>query len=226
MNVKFKNKVRAKAQAGMSLLEIIIVLGIIGTIAAGVVVLAQRALDNKAISDLNTNLNATKLAVVETFKTTGYVPADTAVLTMTAAELETEKGSQDPKVSLYRVGAISPQELTNPVSGNLFNITNQTSVEEVAATTAPETGRVFSITVDGLSSTQCAQVVQAQISQWDYVEVVANGGLDTTATAEMNAAGSVTTLRSLEASKRGIPSVTQVATACDSPNNAIVFASR
>ncbi|ECD3889156.1 type II secretion system protein, partial [Salmonella enterica subsp. enterica serovar Poona] len=32
-----------KKQRGMTLLEIIIVLGIIGTIAAGVVILAQRA---------------------------------------------------------------------------------------------------------------------------------------------------------------------------------------
>ncbi|EFR6322850.1 type II secretion system protein, partial [Salmonella enterica] len=41
-----------KQQRGMTLLEIIIVLGIIGTIAAGVVILAQRAFDSRAISDL------------------------------------------------------------------------------------------------------------------------------------------------------------------------------
>ncbi|WP_317629153.1 type II secretion system protein, partial [Salmonella enterica] len=46
-----------KKQRGMTLLEIIIVLGIIGTIAAGVVILAQRAYDAKAMTDLTTNIN-------------------------------------------------------------------------------------------------------------------------------------------------------------------------
>lgn len=54
-----------KKQRGMTLLEIIIVLGIIGTIAAGVVILAQRAFDTKALTDLTTNANSVRVAMKE-----------------------------------------------------------------------------------------------------------------------------------------------------------------
>ncbi|MEZ2757351.1 type II secretion system protein [Providencia vermicola] len=57
----------------MTLLEIIIVLGIIGTIAAGVVVLAQRAFDSRAISDVVSNTNTVRVAMKDAYqRAAGY----------------------------------------------------------------------------------------------------------------------------------------------------------
>lgn len=235
MNLK-SLKINKRRQSGMSLLEIIIVLGIIGTIAAGVVVLAQRALDNKTVADLNTNLNSVRLAVIETYKTGGYVPGLAAVDTMSGAELEDPANhaanAADPRIAMFRVGAISSSELTNPVSGTLFGLKNQTSVSTATAPTAPAKGKIFSIAVDGLSSSQCAQVLQAQVSQWDYVEVIVDGtnasvasqAMDQAKTAAAGTAGGV--IRSLESTSRAIPDITEIADVCSAANNAVVFASR
>lgn len=65
---KMKNFKLLKKQRGMTLLEIIIVLGIIGTIAAGVVVLAQRAFDSRAISDVVTNTNTVRVAMKDAYQ--------------------------------------------------------------------------------------------------------------------------------------------------------------
>lgn len=65
-----------RKQRGVTLLEIIIVLGIIGVIAAGVVILAQRAFTAQDITDTINNTNSVRTAMEEAYKDAGEYPAD------------------------------------------------------------------------------------------------------------------------------------------------------
>lgn len=85
-----------KNQRGMTLLEIIIVLGIVGTIAAGVVVLAQRAFDSRAISDLVSNTNSIRIAAKEAYQRAPGYPAEQEQIlrTIHLSQLKTQKNLQ------------------------------------------------------------------------------------------------------------------------------------
>ncbi|MEC4724930.1 type II secretion system GspH family protein [Shewanella sp. D64] len=220
-----------RKQNGMSLLEIIIVLGIIGTIAAGVVVLAQRALDNKSIADLNSNINATRLALTATFRTSGYPVSTDIAASLIPSALEdpaslTGNAGLDPAAQLFRVGAISSSELTNPITGNIFHISSLGNTGTTEETVAGANGKVFTIAVSGLSSKQCSQVAMTQSAQWDFVEVILADTIDAIPTVEMTSLKSVQALRTLDPTGRLIPSLVEIATACSASLNTVVFASR
>lgn len=78
-----------KKQKGVTLLEIIIVLGIIGIIAAGVVILAQRAFTSQDISDLTDNTNSVRVAMTEAYKDSAEYPARADSNSETKAGIET-----------------------------------------------------------------------------------------------------------------------------------------
>ena len=172
-NMRIKFAKVTKIKKGMSLLEIIIVLGIIGTIAAGVVVLAQRALDNKAIADLNSNINSVRMATLEAFRTSGYGQGDTSKL-LTAAELRdpvkvTAAVPTDMRAQLITIGALSADELISPIDQTPLFIQN---VEKVTAIASATKGVMFSLSVPGLSVKQCASILVDQGASWDFAEVV------------------------------------------------------
>ena len=60
-------KKQAKKQ-GMTLLEIIIALGIIGVVSAGVVLLAQRAIDSQNMTKAVQQLNSIQIAMTQTYR--------------------------------------------------------------------------------------------------------------------------------------------------------------
>ncbi|EMU8144897.1 type IV pilus major pilin [Salmonella enterica] len=156
-----------KKQRGMTLLEIIIVLGIIGTIAAGVVILAQRAFDSKAISDLVTNTNTVRTTIKETFGPSGIYPTtnDTATLALTESTIKDPAQSAVPIATLVQLGKISTNEAKNNISSNYFNIG--------AATIGTAAGnRAYFVEVNGLDQKQCRNILLQTGNQWDYVSVV------------------------------------------------------
>lgn len=155
-----------KKQRGMTLLEIIIVLGIIGTIAAGVVVLAQRAFDSKAISDLVTNTNTVRTIIKETYGPSGIYPTTDSdgTLGLTEATIKDTASSVVPIAALVQLGKISTNEAKNNISSNFFNIG--------AATIGTATGnRAYFVEVNGLDQKQCRNILLQTGSQWDFVEV-------------------------------------------------------
>lgn len=156
-----------KKQRGMTLLEIIIVLGIIGTIAAGVVILAQRAFDSKAITDLVTNTNTVRTVIKETYGPSGVYPAtdNTGTLGLTEANITTTGQSAVPIAALVQLGKLSTNEAKNNISSNFFNIG--------AATVGGAAGnRAYFVEINGLDQKQCRNVLLQTGNQWDYVQVV------------------------------------------------------
>ncbi|EMY1467408.1 type II secretion system protein, partial [Salmonella enterica] len=124
-----------KQQRGMTLLEIIIVLGIIGTIAAGVVILAQRAFDSRAISDLVSNTNTVRIAVKDAYQREGNYPAaNTAqVIGYDADSIKDSTASTTIIARLVQLGKISVDEARNGISNDYLNIGG--AITSVGATT-------------------------------------------------------------------------------------------
>lgn len=153
-----------KKQRGMTLLEIIIVLGIIGVIAAGVVILAQRAFDTKAMSDLANNANTVRIAVKDAYGPSGQYPAedsaDTAKLA-NSAELLTD--TKTPIGKLTALGKISPDEALNGISGNYIDIG--------PGKIGSKNNAGYFIVLNGLNQQQCRGMLNQVGNQWDYVQV-------------------------------------------------------
>lgn len=168
----------------MTLLEIIIVLGIIGVIAAGVVVLAQRAFDTKAMSDLANNANSVRVAVKDAYGPSGEYPAEDATDTAALKNVsDVLKDNKTPIGKLVALGKISTDEALNGISGNYIDVG--------PGQIGTKTNAGYFIQLNGLSQQQCRGLLNTMGNQWDYVEVPTNGdaaGTYTTRTVSLDAA--------------------------------------
>lgn len=168
-----------RKQRGVTLLEIIIVLGIIGVIAAGVVVLAQRAFTAQDISDIQNNTNTIRTSMAEAFQDEGeYPPATTTAVTLTKGNIATSTDLA-PIVTLNKLGKISPSESFNGISGDAFQI-GQALVDS-----ASSVHKGFVILISGLDQQTCRNLLSQMGNQWDYVGIIsAPAGED--ASAQLN----------------------------------------
>ncbi|ECI5748684.1 prepilin-type N-terminal cleavage/methylation domain-containing protein [Salmonella enterica subsp. enterica] len=161
-----------KKQRGMTLLEIIIVLGIIGVIAAGVVILAQRAFDTKAMTDLSDNANTIRTAMKSAYGATGRYPAVdvTNTLTITPTNYSVSPNNGTATSKLMMLGKLSVNEAKNGISGNYI----LTGSAQIGTTTAPPdgTGPAYFVMLNGLDQTQCRNLLNQMGNTWDYVQVV------------------------------------------------------
>lgn len=157
-----------KKQRGMTLLEIIIVLGIIGTIAAGVVILAQRAFDNRAISDMVSNTNTVRIAVKDAYQREGSYPAanTTQVIGYDADTIKDSTVSTTIIARLVQLGKISVDEARNGISNDYLNIGG------AITSTGSTTDKGFVIEINGLNQTQCRSIISQVGNNWDYVATV------------------------------------------------------
>lgn len=161
-----------KKQRGMTLLEIIIVLGIIGVIAAGVVILAQRAFDTKAMTDLSDNANTVRTAMKDAYGPTGRYPkvdaADTLTITPTNYSVTPQSDTAISK--LMMLGKLSLNEAKNGISGNYI----LTGSAQIGTATAPTdgSGSAYFVMLNGLDQTQCRSLLNQMGNTWDYVRVV------------------------------------------------------
>lgn len=222
-----------KKQRGMTLLEIIIVLGIIGTIAAGVVILAQRAFDSRAVSDLVSNTNTVRIAVKDAYQRQGEYPAanPTQVLAYKADDLKKSATSTAIIARLVQLGKISTDEARNGISNDYLNIGG------AMTSAAAPTDKGFVIEINGLNQSQCRNVISQVGNNWDYVKTVeAPAGKYTVAAAHfdmtepaVSAPGSTSAiLRSLDATT-GSQTITpeMIAAVCsDDSSNGVILGSR
>ncbi|HIB9007608.1 MULTISPECIES: type IV pilus major pilin [Citrobacter] len=151
-----------KKQKGVTLLEIIIVLGIIGIIAAGVVILAQRAFTSQDISDLTDNTNSVRVAMTEAYKDSDQYPARQDSNAETKAGIETSTGLS-AIVGLVKMGKIGPSEAFNGFSNDAFEI----GPAKLAADATKN--KAFFMVINGLEMEDCRNIVSQVGSQWDYV---------------------------------------------------------
>ncbi|EMJ2324611.1 type IV pilus major pilin [Salmonella enterica] len=208
LSEKLKQYRALKKQRGMTLLEIIIVLGIIGTIAAGVVILAQRAYDNKAISDLVSNTNTVRTAIKETYGPSGVYPAvDNAhTLALTEANVTTVTGNDMPPIAaLVQLGKLSTSESKNNISSNFFNVGAARIGTATGGGTNPG-NRAYIVEVNGLDQKQCRNILLQTGNQWDFVEVHNTGGGSGsyTATNNIDLAGTATDPATLNGGAQGV----------------------
>lgn len=223
-----------KKQRGMTLLEIIIVLGIIGTIAAGVVILAQRAFDTKAMTDLANNANTVRTAVKDAYGPSGNYPkADTAnTIAMTTSNYTSADSLKAPVGKLIALGKLSVDEAQNSISGNFISIgPGKIGAKDNAG---------YFIELNGLSAQQCRGLLNQMANNWDFVEVLddapaASYGattsvqLDAAATAIAEGTASPTGIfRSLDSTTgAAILSPDQVVMVCsDNNSNGLILGSR
>lgn len=155
-----------KKQRGMTLLEIIIVLGIIGTIAAGVVVLAQRAYDSKAMTDLTTNINTIRTAMKDAYGSTGIypLPAGTATAQLNDQTINGAAGQATPIGKLIALGKLSRDEAKN-------NISNDFISAGAGNISANGVQKGYFIEINGLNQQQCRNILLQAGNSFDYVEV-------------------------------------------------------
>lgn len=159
-----------KKQRGMTLLEIIIVLGIIGTIAAGVVILAQRAFDSKALSDLTGNINTVRTSMKDAYGPTGIYPTPAGTLTAQLTDASTvQQFDATPVGRLISLGKVSTSEAKNNISNNYINVGG-------ANIGTDGVRKAYFLEINGLSQSQCRNVLTQVGNSFDYVEVENGAG--------------------------------------------------
>ncbi|EFF0732774.1 TPA: type IV pilus major pilin [Escherichia coli] len=209
-----------RKQRGMSLLEVIIVLGIIGTIAAGVVVLAQRAFDSRTVTELVSNTNTVRVAMKDAYQRDGEYPAYSSPLDLTADNIK--KGNA-PIAQLVRLGKLTADEGRNNISGDFMGIGG-------ARTSTADVLKGFAIELNGLSQEQCRSILGQVGNNWEYVEVGTSpsgsysdslqSGVDMTA----EAGNSI--LRSLGNNGQETLTADKILQTCNSTINSIILGSR
>ncbi|ECW1083894.1 type IV pilus major pilin, partial [Salmonella enterica] len=187
-----------KKQRGMTLLEIIIVLGIIGVIAAGVVILAQRAYDTKAMTDLANNANTVRTAMKDAYGPSGSYPdADTAnTINMTTSNYSSADSLKTPVGKLIALGKLSVDEAQNNISGNFISVgPGQIGAKKNAG---------YFIELNGLNAQQCRNLLNQMANNWDFVEVLDDSPSGTYGTTAVKLDDAATPLAAGTAAPTGI----------------------
>ncbi|EGQ9845875.1 type IV pilus major pilin [Vibrio cholerae] len=216
----------AKKQRGMTLLEVIIVLGIIGTIAAGVVVLAQRAFDSRTVSEVVQATNTIRVAIKDAYQNNGSYPQYIDALSLNN-ETILSSDNKSATATLVKLGKVSTSEMRNKISGDFYGIGGGLTTKDQ---TAP---KGYVIEVNGLTAEQCRSILTQVGNNWDYVEVSnAPAGSYTLASratgVDMTVATSANILRTLNA--QGVKNITpdQIVGTCSNggASNSIILGSR
>lgn len=217
-----------KKQKGVTLLEIIIVLGIIGIIAAGVVVLAQRAFTAQDISNLVDNTNSVRIAMTEAYKDQSTYPPRVSPIGVTKADIMTTTNTSQI-VGLVKMGKIDVSEAFNGFSNDPFEI--GAGVVSTGGTTSVAKG--FYIAINGLEQEDCRNLISQIGPQWDYVAtVIGSVGAVTAAadTIDMTGDPDITTgvLKTLKKDSLTPANIVTdgVCTEEASPTNAVILGSR
>lgn len=218
-----------KKQKGVTLLEIIIVLGIIGIIAAGVVILAQRAFTAQDISDVIENTNSVRVSMAEAYKDESTYPSSTFdVTSLTKATIATSSADA-PIVTLVKLGKLDVAEAFNGISSDAFEIGAATLASDGSGNAGAAKG--FYVVVNGLDVEDCRNLASQVGAQWDYVASATAGAGEQaslgTVAMDADAASGTAVLKSLKADAL-TPASIVTGGFCDAGDstNALVLGSR
>ncbi|HAF2131309.1 TPA: type IV pilus major pilin [Salmonella enterica] len=220
---KFLNQ-KQHGQRGMSLLEVIIGLGVIGANTAGVAVLAQRALDTHEVAELVTSINTIRFAMKETYQRNGVYPAYISPLTLTPDTMRTTTDAVATS-QLVKLGKITPDEVRNNISGDFIGIGRANIT--TSGSTVP---RGFAIELNGLNQNQCRSILDQVGNNWDYVAVGTSGPGTyslTYAGVNMNdTPDGITILRSLGTGGLEYLNSEKILNTCNATVNSVTLANR
>lgn len=121
---------------GLALLEILIAIGILGIISAGVATLASRTFEEQNASLINKSVTDLSMSLKKAFSRAGRY-----------------SGTENDFVGLIAAGAISENSVTNPITNAYYGYT---PIEKYAGAVS---GSAFVITITGLSKTLCKKIV-------------------------------------------------------------------
>ncbi len=210
-----------RKQRGMSLLEVIIVLGIIGTIAAGVVILAQRAFDSRTVTELVSNTNTVRVAMKDAYQRDGQYPAYVDPLSLTANNIK-DAGQTAPIAKLVQLGKLTADEGRNNISGDFIGIAG-------AKTSDSNVLKGFAIELNGLSQEQCRSILGQVGNNWEYVAVgnSASGSYSLASGVDLTVeADGTDILRSLGDNGQDSLTADKILGTCNATINSIVLGSR
>ncbi|MEX6315374.1 prepilin-type N-terminal cleavage/methylation domain-containing protein [Providencia manganoxydans] len=236
---KLKALHTAKNQRGMTLLEIIIVLGIVGTIAAGVVVLAQRAFDSRAISEVVNNTNTLRVAMKDAYqRAPGYPVSKGTSGDYDIVSIKDATNSTEAIARLVQLGKVTTDEALNGISNDFINIgAGKTAANQGAEPGTGETPakgksgyKEFVVELNGLNQEQCRSILIQVGNLWDYAAVGASApsGVYTVKTVvDMTVAPTGPVLRSLGTNGNVDLTPDAVAAVCvDAPTNSVILGTR
>lgn len=222
VNYKIEKFKEMKKQRGVTLLEIIIVLGIIGVIAAGVVILAQRAFTSQDITDTINYTNSVRTSMEEAYKDAGSYPDDQDPYSLTKTTIGTNPSSTSPAIEmLVAMGKVSKDEAFNSFSNDPFQIGG------VKASSSASGNKAFYVLINGLDSETCRNFISQIGAKWDYVGVVSgkSGKAVTGLPTSLDGSASTDVLKTLTDDKLDASTIVQTCTN-DGTDNVIVLGSR
>ncbi|NGZ12752.1 hypothetical protein HGG78_03055 [Vibrio aestuarianus] len=200
-SMKQRNSRNNKKVRGLALLEILIAIGILGIISAGVATLASRTFEEQNVSLINKSVTDLSMSLKKAFSRAGRY-----------------SGTQTDFDALIAAGAISENSATNPITNDFYGYT------PVPKYPSAVSGSAFVLTIGGLSDSLCKKIATGSlVTDASYFEIVdtvsAQAPGDLTGTADM-AAGLIKTLDGL-APDANDP--LQYATLCVGGDNTIIY---
>lgn len=169
-----------RQQQGMTLMEVIVVLGILGAVASGMGFFASRVTDYRLISETVHNVNAIRTAATQAWSETGYPwvnNVDTKYNGINDSNFATTQTAMldVPLNALGLTGKLSAREAKNPISGKYI------MVQGMAINAPPgySSGMLlpgFFLVLNNLSQRQCRKLLLKLGNDWDYVSTDAGSG--------------------------------------------------
>lgn len=139
-------------QKGMTLLEVIVVLGVMGVISVGVVLIGERTIQNQQINKLNQYLNTIQLTMTITYNAKKHFPEATNDIT-----------SDQLTNSLILMGKISKSEFINPITGEPLRV--------YTTSNRGRANRSFAIKVGNISQDLCREVVNSTNESFKFIQI-------------------------------------------------------
>lgn len=160
-----------KKTAGLALLELLIAIGILGIIAAGVATLASRTFAEKNMTQVSKGVSDIMLGVQKAFNRSALYPA----------------GKPDMLDSLVTNGVFDKETATNPINAETYGF--------VTLKRGATDHKAFGVVISGLDSAQCRQIATgALLQESKFLAVLDNATLPTDGAFDVEAAADGTSV--------------------------------
>ncbi|MDE1331081.1 prepilin-type N-terminal cleavage/methylation domain-containing protein [Vibrio aestuarianus] len=186
---------------GLALLEILIAIGILGIISAGVATLASRTFEEQNASLINKSVTDLSMSLKKAFSRAGRY-----------------SGTQADFGALIAAGAISENSATNPITNAVYGYT------PVQKYPGAVSGSAFVLTISGLSDSLCKKIATgALVTDASYFALVDTAAA--VAPADFSGTPDISTglIKTLEGLDPDANDPLQYATLCNDGDNTILY---